>query len=94
LRSRLFDLDGGSDGLFVDLVEEEGLLGADFLKSGPENSMGKEMKSRQVSWTEICSMEGVKARRRRTSGRHRGGGQVLCNANVSLNTLPTDGSEG
>jgi hypothetical protein len=46
LRSRLFDLDGGSDGLFVDLVEEEGLLGADFLKSGPENSMGKEVKSR------------------------------------------------
>jgi hypothetical protein len=44
LRSRLFDLDGGSDGLFVDLVEEEGLLGADFLKSGPEKSMGKEMK--------------------------------------------------
>jgi hypothetical protein len=26
-----FDLDGGADGLFVDLVEEEGLLGADFL---------------------------------------------------------------
>ncbi len=30
--------------MFVDLVEEEGLLGADFLKSGPEKSMGKEMK--------------------------------------------------
>ena len=40
----LLDFDGGSDGLFVDLVEEEGLLGASFLKSGPENSMGKEVK--------------------------------------------------
>lgn len=30
LLSRLFDLDGGSDGLFVDLVEEEGSWGADF----------------------------------------------------------------
>ena len=30
-RFGLLDLDGGSDGLFVDLVEEEGLLGADFL---------------------------------------------------------------
>jgi hypothetical protein len=40
----LLDFDGGSDGLFVDLVEEEGLLGADFFESGPENSMGKEVK--------------------------------------------------
>lgn len=29
--SESLDLDGGSNGLFVDLVEEEGLLGADFL---------------------------------------------------------------